>query len=56
VWSKTEGLLRAAKTANADGRVEEAIILATEARLQAELAVVQAEREKEAWRGNVLSQ
>jgi len=56
VWSKTDGLLKAAKKAHDDGQDEEAIRLATEAKLQAELAVAQAKREKEAWRGNVLSQ
>ena len=56
VWSRTEGLLRAAKTAHIEGRVEEAISLATEAKMQAELAVIQAEREKKAWQANVLGQ
>lgn len=55
VWSRTEGLLRDAKAANADGRIDEAIALATEAKLQAELASVQADTEAEAWRTRVLS-
>lgn len=55
VWSRTEGLLRDAQAANADGRVDEAIALATEAKLQAELASVQADTEAEAWRTRVLS-
>lgn len=55
VWSRTEGLLRDAKTADADGRTDEAIALATEAKLQAELASVQADTEAETWRTRVLS-
>jgi len=56
VWSRTDGLMRAAKAAHAEGRVEEAISLATEAKMQAELAVKQAEREKKAWQAGVLRQ
>ena len=55
VWSRTEGLLRDAKAADADGRTDQAIALASEARLQAELASVQADTEAEAWRTRVLS-
>ena len=54
VWLQTENLLQASKVANEEGRTAEAIELATEARLQAELAVQQAESEKEAWRTRVL--
>lgn len=55
VWSKTEEILKDAKAAYDQGRVDEAIELATEARLQAELAVTQADYEKEAWRSRVLT-
>ena len=56
VWSKTHELLSSARKANDEGRTEEGIKLATEARLQAELAITQAEREKEAWRASQLTQ
>ena len=56
VWSKTEEMLEYAKAAYDEGRVDEAIELATEARLQAELAVTQADHEKEAWRSRVLTE
>jgi len=55
VWSKTEEMLHDSKVAFDEGRVDEAIQMATEARLQAELAVTQADREKEAWRSRVLA-
>ena len=55
VWSKTEEMLENAKAAYDDGRVDEAIELATEARLQAELALTQADHEKEAWQSRVLT-
>ncbi len=55
VWSRTEGLLRDAKAANADGRIDEAIALATEAKMQAELASIQTDTEAAAWRTRVLS-
>jgi hypothetical protein len=55
VWSKTEEMLSDAKAAFDNGEVEAAIELATEARLQAELAVTQAEFEEDAWRSRVLS-
>lgn len=53
-WSNTDDLLRDAKAAFDDGRVDDAIILATEARLQAELALEQADAEEIAWRARVL--
>jgi hypothetical protein len=56
VWSKTEEMLHDSKVAYDDGRVDEAIQMATEARLQAELAVTQADREKDAWRSRVLNE
>ena len=54
-WSKPEVLLRESEAAYADGRVDEAMELATEAKLLAELALAQADAEKEAWRTRVLS-
>ncbi len=56
VWSKTENLLQLAKAANNDGREDEAIALANEAKLQAELATAQMVSEKEAWRSRVLAE
>ncbi len=55
VWTKTHEMLSSARKANDEGRTEEGIMLATEARLQAELAITQAEREKEAWRAAELT-
>ena len=55
LWSKTEGMLRDSRTAFDAGRIDEAIELATEAKLQAELASAQVDNELEAWRGRVLS-
>ncbi len=56
VWSKTEEMLSDAKAAFENGDVDAAIELATEARLQAELAVTQADFEENAWRSRVLSE
>ena len=56
VWSKTENLLKLSKAANDDGRAGEAIDLANEAKIQAELAIAQAVGEKEAWRARVLGE
>ncbi len=56
VWTPTEKLLQASQAAYGEGRIDEAIQLATEARLQAELAVEQAEFEKDAWHSRVLSE
>ena len=56
VWSNTERLLRQAQTANDEGRTDEAVRLATEAKLQAELALIQAISEKELWRTRVLTE
>ena len=56
VWSKTEEMLEDAKAAYDEGRVDEAIELATEARLQAVLALTQSDHEKEAWRSRVLTE
>lgn len=54
-WNTFEPLLSQAAAANDAGDEEEAIRLATEARLQAELAIEQAEFESEAWRTRVFS-
>jgi hypothetical protein len=55
VWTPTEKLMAQSRQAFAQGRVDDAIELATEARLLAELAVEQAETEQDAWRSRVLS-
>lgn len=56
VWSKTEEMLSDAKTAFDNGDVDAAIDLATEAKLQAELAVIQSDFEEDAWRSRVLTE
>lgn len=56
VWSKTEEMLSDAKVAFENGDVDAAIELATEAKLQAELALAQAEFEEDAWHTRVLSE
>jgi len=54
VWSKTEGLLEQSKIAHDEGRQDDAVELANEARLQAELAVTQAISQKKDWQKNML--
>ena len=49
-WNTVEPLLRQAEAANDAGDEEEAIRLATEARLHAELSIEQAAFESEAWK------
>jgi hypothetical protein len=49
-------MLSDAKTAFDNGDVDAAIDLATEAKLQAELAVTQADFEEDAWRSRVLTE
>lgn len=56
VWSKTGAMLSDAKAAFDNGDVDTAVELATEARLQAELALTQADFEEDAWRTRVLSE
>jgi len=53
LWSTSEILLEDADKAAASGDYELAVKLATEARLQGELAVATAEREKKNWQKNV---
>lgn len=53
VWSKTEGVLQQSKVAFDEGREDEAIKLAGEARLQAELALAQAIAQEKDWRSNI---
>ena len=53
LWSTSEILLEDAEKAAASGDFELAVKLATEARLQGELAVATAEREKNTWQNNV---
>ena len=55
-WSKTEEMLSDARSAFDNGDIESAIELATEAGLQAELALKQADFEENAWRTRVLSE
>jgi len=56
VWSKTEEMLDNSRVAFENGDVAAAIELATEAKLQAELALTQADFEEDAWRSRVLSE
>lgn len=56
VWSKTDGLLQQSKIAYDEGRTEDAVELANEARLQAELALVQAISQETEWKSNLLSE
>ena len=53
LWSTSEILLKDADVAAAAGDFELAVKLATEARLQGELAVATAEREKKTWEDGV---
>lgn len=53
LWSTSEILLKDADEAAAAGDFELAVKLATEARLQGELAVATAEREKKTWEDGV---
>jgi hypothetical protein len=53
LWSTSEILLKDAEKSAADGDFDLATKLATEARLQGELAVATAEREKKIWQINV---
>jgi hypothetical protein len=53
LWSTSEILLNDAEKAAVAGDFELAVKLATEARLQGELAVATAEREKSTWQNHV---
>jgi len=53
VWSKTEDILRQSKLVFDQGREAEAIKLASEAKLQAELALEQAVSQEQDWRSNI---
>jgi len=53
-WNVTDTLIKNAAKAAADGDEASAILLADEARFQAQLAVIQADREVDAWRNNVI--
>ncbi len=53
LWSTSEILLEDAEKAAVAGDFELAVNLAIEARLQGELAVTTAEREKKTWQNNV---
>ena len=56
VWSKTEGILQQSRVAFDEGREDEAVKLAGEARLQAELALAQAIAQEKDWRSNIFPQ
>lgn len=56
VWSKTDGILEQSKTAYDEGRMDDAIELANEARLQAELALAQSISQQTDWKANILSE
>ncbi|MDH4020027.1 MAG: hypothetical protein OEU84_10545 [Xanthomonadales bacterium] len=53
LWSTSEILLKDAEEAAASGDFDLAVKLANEARLQGELAVATAEREKKTWQNGV---
>ena len=53
-WLETEKLLLRSIEEAGSGRLENALLLVQEARLQAEQALHQAEHEAEAWKGRVL--
>ena len=53
LWSTSEILLKDAEEAAASGDFDLAVKLATEARLQGDLAVATAEREKKIWQNGV---
>lgn len=54
VWSKTEDILQQSRIAYDEGRKDDAVELANEARLQAELALTQAISQKKDWQDNML--
>ena len=54
-WMTSEQLIKDAEKAAADGDEARAILLADEARIHAELAVIQADKEAVAWRDKVIS-
>jgi len=51
----SDQLIKDAEKAAADGDEARAILLADEARIHAELAVIQADKEAEVWRDKVIS-
>ena len=53
-WLKTRTLIKQAREASAQEDWQQAVELATEARLQGELAAAQAAREAEAWQRRVV--
>ena len=53
-WLKTKALIKEARMAAAEEDWQRAVELATEARLQGELAAAQAAREAEAWQRRVV--
>jgi len=55
-WTTSDQLLKDAATAAAEGDEARAIALANEAGYHAELAIIQADTEANAWRDNVVSE
>ncbi len=55
-WMTSDQLIKEAAQAAADGDEVRAILLADEARIHAELAVIQADKEATVWRDNVISE
>lgn len=53
-WLDTAGLLEQARTEMENGNLDSALALIEKAKFQAEAALLQAEREAEAWRSRVL--
>lgn len=55
-WMTSDQLIKEAALAAADGDEARAILLVDEARIHAELAVIQADKEATAWRDQVISE
>ena len=55
-WMTSDQLIKEAAQAAADGDEARAILLADEARIHAELAVIQADKEATVWRDKVISE
>ena len=53
-WLETAALLEQARTEMEDGNLDSALALIEKAQFQAEAALVQAEREAEAWKSRVV--
>ena len=53
-WRDTAKILRNAKKAAEAGNLDEAMEYVEQARLQSEMAIVQAQREEKLWRGRII--